>query len=124
MQYYGVFFLGCSEISTIPLVFVDLAKFFPPIQGTPYDFFVGAVCGPLFAITFFYYRIFKWWQVSFQMFSDIFHVLNNGMADKLRPGRNHVLYVMMVLNLGLGLLQLFWAGIIAQEAAKVLGFGR
>lgn len=56
------------------------------------------------------------------MFSDIAHVRKNGMADRLRPGRNHVLYVMMALNLALGFLQLFWFGIVLQEAAKVFGF--
>jgi hypothetical protein len=118
-----VFYLGCSEISTIPLVAVDLAKFFPPLPGTKYDFLVGAICGPLFAVTFTYYRIISWWTVSFQMFRDIFHVMRNGMADKLRPGRNHVLYVMMALNVLLGALQLYWFSIILEEAAKVVGIG-
>ena len=117
-----MFYLGCSEISTIPLVLIDIAKFFPPIPGTAYDIFMGTVCGPLFAVTFFYYRVYLWWKVGFLMFSDIAHVQKNGMADRLRPGRNHVLYVMMALNLALGFLQLFWFGIVLQEAAKVFGF--
>lgn len=120
-HYYGIFYLGCSEISTIPLVFIDLAGFFPPQAGTPYDAFVGGLCGPLFAVTFTIYRVVLWWKVGYQMFSDIFAVLKNGMAEKERPGRNHVLYVMMVLNLLLGLLQLFWFRIILVEAGKVLG---
>jgi hypothetical protein len=120
-HYYGIFYLGCSEISTIPLVFVDLAKFFPPIPGTNFDVFIGVVCGPLFAATFTYYRVFLWWKVSYQMAHDIRHVLKNGMAEKLRPGRNHVLYVMMTLNLLLGMLQLYWFSLILQEVAKVLG---
>ena len=116
-----VFYLGCSEISTIPLIAVDLAKFFPPIPGTIYDTFVGTICGPLFAITFFYYRVYLWWKVGFHMYTDIFHVLKNGTANKFRPGRNHVLYVMMALNLLLGALQLYWSTIILREAANVLG---
>ena len=55
------------------------------------------------------------------MFSDIIAVLRNGTAQKMRPGRNHVLYVMMTLNLLLGLLQLYWFQIILVEAGKVLG---
>lgn len=55
------------------------------------------------------------------MFSDITTVLKNGTAKKMRPGRNHVLYVMMILNLLLGLLQLYWFQIILVEAGKVLG---
>jgi hypothetical protein len=55
------------------------------------------------------------------MFKDIFGVLNDGTASKMRPGRNHVLYVMMGLNLLLGFLQLYWFSIILEEAMKVLG---
>jgi hypothetical protein len=100
---------------------MDLAKYFPPVPGSSFDFFVGTICGPLFAMAFVYYRVFLWWKVGYQMFRDIFHVLGNGMADKLRPGRNHVLYVMMALNLVLGFLQLYWFGMILKEAAKMVG---
>ncbi|KAG7352822.1 TLC domain containing protein [Nitzschia inconspicua] len=122
-HYYGVFYLGCSEISTIPLVAIDLAKFFPPEPGSNYDFLAQAICGPLFAITFTYYRVILWWTVGYQMFQDIFHVLRSGNADRMRPGRNHVLYVMMLLNLLLGALQLYWFTIILGEAMEFLGFG-
>jgi hypothetical protein len=104
-------------------VAIDLAKFFPPEPGSKYDFVVGAICGPLFAITFTYYRIILWWSVGYQMFRDIFHVLRNGIAHKMRPGRNHVLYVMMALNLLLGALQLYWFSIILGEAVTFLGIG-
>lgn len=56
------------------------------------------------------------------MFYDIFHVRNNGMARRLRPGRDHVLVVMMALNVLLGALQLYWASIILGEAAIFFGF--
>ena len=117
----SVFYLGCSEISTIPLIAIDLAKFFPPLPDTNYDFLVNAISGPLFAIAFTYYRVFLWWPAGYQMFQDIFHVIKNGEANKQRPGRNHVLYVMMLLNCLLGLLQLFWFRTILIEAMKVLG---
>lgn len=121
-HYYGIFYLGCSEVSTIPLVFLDLAKFFPPQPDTPFEHFVNGLCGPAFAVTFTFYRVIQWWIVGYQMFSDIFAVVKDGSANKLRPGRNHVLYVMMALNLLLGLLQLYWFQIILGEAVKVLGF--
>jgi hypothetical protein len=105
-------------------VAIDLAKFFPPEPGSNYDFVVGAICGPLFAITFTYYRMILWGFVGYQMFRDIFHVLRNGNANKMRPGRNHVLYVMMTLNLLLGALQLYWFSIILGEAVEFLGIGK
>jgi hypothetical protein len=67
------------------------------------------------------YRVILWWTVGYQMFSDIFAVLRNGAAKRMRPGRDHVLYVMMTLNLLLGLLQLYWFQIILAEAGKFLG---
>lgn len=83
---------------------------------------IVAICGPLFALSFSYYRVILWWKVSTQMFLDIFEVLKDGTAQKLRPGRNHVLYIMMTLNLLLGCLQLYWFSIILGEAGKILGF--
>lgn len=121
-HYYAIFYLGCSEISTIPLIFIDLARFFPPQPGTAFQQFVGGVCGPAFAVTFTTYRVILWWIVSRQMFQDIFAVIKDGSANKLRPGRNHVLYVMMALNLFLGLLQLYWFQLILKEAAAFIGF--
>ena len=114
-----VFFLGCSEISGIFLVLIDVARFFPPVPDTTFDFLVGAIAGPLFAVAFFYYRILLWWKVSYLMWTDCMTCLHNGMANKLRPGRNHVIYTMMVSNLGLGLLQIYWFSIILGEAKKL-----
>jgi hypothetical protein len=56
------------------------------------------------------------------MFHDIFHVRKSGMARRLRPGRDHVLFVMMALNILLGALQLYWASLILGEAVSFLGF--
>jgi hypothetical protein len=106
-------------------VWVDVAKFFPPLPNhTWFNFIIGVIAEPLFAVTFIFYRIIMWWQVSYQMWMDIRHVLNNGMAEKLRPGRNHVLYVMLVSNALLGCLQLYWCTIILEEAQKVLLGGK
>jgi len=121
-HYYGIYYLGCSELSTIPLLFIDVAGFFPPVPGTSFDFIVNGICGPLFAVIFTIYRVILWWLVGYRMFGDIFAVMKNGSAQKLRPGRNHVLYVMMALNLLLGLLQLYWFQVILEEAAKFFGF--
>ena len=116
-----VFFLGCSEISTIPLLFIDVARFFPPVPGSKYDLFIGAICNPLFAITFTYYRVIAWWKVSRQLFEDCLFVLRTGKAHKLRPNRNHVLYVMMFCNILLGIMQLYWFRFILFAIIKVVG---
>jgi hypothetical protein len=115
-----VFFLGCSEISGPFLVLIDIARFFPPLPNTTFAWMVGAIAGPLFAVSFTFYRIILWWQVSYLMWTDIQYVLTTGISNKLRPGRNHVLYVMLAGNITLGLLQIYWWTMILEEAKKLL----
>ena len=115
-----VFFLGLSELSSIFLVFVDLGRYFPPAPGSLYDFWVGAVCGPLFAVAFVWYRVIVWWKVSFLLWTDALHVIRTGIANKMRPGRSYVLYIFLILNLPLGVLQLYWFGLILVEVKKLV----
>lgn len=120
LHYYGIFFLGITEVSSIFLVFVDLSKYFPPTPGTFYDQFIGLFCGPLFAVTFVYYRVWVWWPESHRLLHDVRAVTRSGRAHQLRPGATWVLYLFLALNVPLGLLQLYWTTIIYQEAKKTL----
>lgn len=114
-----MYFLGVTEFSSVFLVVVDLAKYFPPEQNTLYDTVVAA-SGPLFAVCFAIYRVILWWKVSIQLFQDCYSVISRGVAEKLRPGKTYVLYVFLVLNIPLGFLQLYWFTIILGEAKKLL----
>ena len=121
LNYYGIFFLGISEVSSVFLVFVDLSRYFPPIPGTLYDQFVGLVAGPGFVICFIVYRFLYWWPVSWKLFQDVHAVtIKSNMAEQLRPGNSWVLYIYLALNLPLGLLQVYWLTVILQEVKKVL----
>ena len=120
LHYYGVFFVGLTEVSSIFLVFVDLAQYFPPEKGSTFDLFVGMVCGPLFAICFVYYRVLLWWPISWRLFCDAWNVLKSGQASQLRPGKEWVLYIFLAMNLPLGVLQLYWLTIILDEAQKIV----
>ena len=120
LHYYGVFFLGLTEVSSFFLVFVDLSKYYPPLDGSWFDVWVNGICGPSFAVTFFYYRVILWWPESIRLFRDVSEVVRTGQVQKLRPGKAWVLYLFLVLNLPLGLLQLYWSTIIIAEAKKVL----
>lgn len=119
LHYYGVFYLGLTEVSSIFLVFIDTSKYFPPDPGSLFDRFVG-ICGPSFVVTFFYYRVLLWWNVSYLLWSDALHVMQSGMAEKQRPGKSFVLCLFLSINIILGVLQLYWFRIIMGEAAKVL----
>ena len=114
-----VYFLGCTEVSSMFLVIIDLAKFFPPEPNTRFDTVV-AVSGPPFAVTFAFYRVGMWWKVSYMLFRDCHAVLSTGRSNQLRPGKDYVLYVFLVLNIPLGCLQLYWFSIILEEAMKLL----
>ena len=115
-----VFYLGLSEVSSIFLVIINLAKHFPPTPSSPFHLFVEFVCGPLFVITFFYYRVLLWWKVNALLWSDAFTVVQNGMAEKLRPGKSFVLYLFLACNVPLSILQVYWFGLIVGESAKVV----
>lgn len=98
---------------------MDLARYFPPEPETIYASVV-AVSGPLFALSFAFYRVVLWWQVSLLLWKDCYHVVSKGVSDKLRPGKNFVLYIFLLLNLPLGVLQLYWFTIILEEVRKLL----
>lgn len=115
LHYYGAFFLGCSEISSIFLVFVDFSRYFPPIEGTLYHTFVE-LCKPLFAITFFYYRVLLWTKVSYEFWTDCAKSLGSGSHDRYRPGKRYVCYYFLGINIVLTLMQFYWFGLILQEA--------
>lgn len=115
LHHYGVLFLGLSEFSSIFLVVVDLANYFPPVPGTFYGLAVD-FCRPAFAAAFFFCRIVIWLKVSRQLWSDSFSVLKSGNSEKYRPGKAFGLYSYFFLNVILSTLQIFWAGIILQFA--------
>ncbi|CAB9511259.1 TLC domain [Seminavis robusta] len=119
LHYYGVFFLGVTEFSSLFLVLIDLAKFFPPEPETTFDTISG-LCGPLFAASFTVYRVVLWWKVSLLLWQDCYHVVTKGSSDALRPGKNYVLYIFLFLNVPLGLLQLYWFGIILDAVRNIL----
>lgn len=122
LHYYGIFFLGISELSSVFLVFVDLARYFPPIPGTFYDQVILRIAAPGFVVCFVVYRVLYWWPVSWQLFQDVYAVtIQSNAAEKLRPGKTWVLYLYLALNLPLGLLQLYWLTIILQEVQRTLG---
>jgi hypothetical protein len=119
LHYYGIYFLGIVEVSSIFLVFIDLAKYFPPNPDSLIEKTLKAFIGPAFVITFFLYRVIVWWKISFQLWSDALHVLLTGKSQKYRNGKSYVLYVYLISNVLLGTLQLYWLSFIIAEVKKV-----
>jgi TLC domain len=125
MGYYAIFFLGLSEVSSIFLVSLDLSKYFQPSQEelsqpTMLTMYTSHFAGPLFVVSFVYFRVLLWWPISKQMFDDIRNVIRSGRADQLRPGRKYILYMWIALNLPMGILQLYFLSLIFKEARAVV----
>mmetsp|Transcript_13760 Transcript_13760/g.27888 ORF Transcript_13760/g.27888 Transcript_13760/m.27888 type:complete len:295 (-) Transcript_13760:205-1089(-) len=121
VHHYAVFFGGLSEFSSIFLVFCDLEVFFPAHMQD--DSFYGTfifACQAIFTLTFFIYRVIGWWYVSIRLWKDAYYVFNNGLAERLRPGKSYVLYMFLAADIILGTLQVFWFGQILQKVAEVL----
>ena len=120
LHFYGIYFLGLTEVSSIFLVVIDLGRYFPPESGTLFAHIVG-ICQPAFLVSFFWYRVAMWWWISWRLWSDVLTVIGNGKAEEIRPGKTFVLkYVYLPFNILLGLLQLHWFRFIMEETKKVV----
>ena len=121
LSYYAVFFMGLSEVSSVWLVLCQLGQNFPPIPGTAFEMVQNTIFAPLFVTTFTYYRVVLWWfPISYYLFKDVRTVLGNGQADKLRPGTSWNLYLMLLLDIPMGCLQLYWFLEIAGKVQDLL----
>jgi hypothetical protein len=114
-----VFFLGCSEVSSIFLVIMNFGQFFPITPGSAYDT-VRNICGPLFAITFGYYRVYAWWKMSYILWSDCLYALKSDVAQNYRPNKAYVVYIFLTIDILLGTLQLYWFTIILQKIREAV----
>jgi len=120
LHYYAFFFLGLSEMSSIPLVVITVSETFPPTPNTFYSMLCN-VAQPCFVVLFAYYRVFQWGKVSYMLWSDSYYVLSNGVAEKFRPGKSYILYITLLINILLSLMQIYWFLMIMAEVIKVVG---
>lgn len=124
LPYYSIYFLGCVEISSISLVFIDLFKYYPLLNNDNfilYDIFLNHIAGPSFVLLFIYYRVIKWWPMSYQLYNDIYNVTitKPNIFKSYRPKCSIlILYIFLILNIPLGILQLYWLTIIINEVRK------
>lgn len=105
------FGLSCAilqEISTIFLVLVDFDVYFPAQdRGSTWGTIIS-FCQVAFTISFLYYRVIGWLQVSIGLWSDVLHVAKKGVIEDFRPGKAWFLYAFLAMDLLLGSLQFYW----------------
>lgn len=116
-QKYASFFFGISEISTAAVCVVvcfdkkrgiiGLSTLYPTLE---------IIAGVIFALLFVVCRIIIWPYVSFYFWKDCLELLQSGTAVS-QP----VVYLFLVTNFLLTILQLAWLGEIIQGALKLFG---
>jgi hypothetical protein len=128
LPYYAGFFLGVSEVSTLPLILVDLGRFFALDERGPL-FAAAELSKGLFALAFLYFRGFLWFAAVLPgMVSDILLALRRGegggMIERHRPKQAREIRLVLGATLGiaaaLSALQIYWAGLIVGEVAKMV----
>jgi hypothetical protein len=115
-QYYGLFFMGVTETSSLPLVYVDLNKFYPELykRYPGRDLFAKVAFGMMFFVVRDYYFI----KYSIQLWKDSFQVLDAGTA--VYP---MVTYGFLVTNLFFNALQIFWTKLLLDGLVDILRGG-
>jgi hypothetical protein len=107
--FYAPFFFGATEISTLPLVVMDLLK--------AHDLSSPDWLGLLFAFLFLTIRALYFPYVSFtHVFPDVRDVAPKGIYPK-------GLYTMAILNILFTILQLYWGTLVVHGLVEVITTG-
>lgn len=108
VHHYAVYFGGCSEISSMFLVWCDLDQYFPVDVNTNqlWATFI-LVNQALFVLSFIAYRVIGWPLYSIPLWNDVLSVTPQP-AKTYRPGKLWFLYAFLFLDVALGGLQMYW----------------
>ena len=111
MHYYGAFFMGVSELSSMPLAFVDMFKQFPHLMKE-YPAFADHV-RTTFGVLFLIVRVVLWFPATYSFWQDSLAVWGAG-----GPAPLWLVAWFCICNLFLSFLQLFWATLILKAVYK------
>jgi len=109
---YSVYYLGISELSSVPLAGVDFFKHRKPL-AKKYPQATNA-CRQVFAACFIVLRTLYWPYVSYFFWTVSLAALREGT-----PAPN-IVRTFLAFNFVLTALQLFWTGLIVQGVVKLL----
>ena len=114
MLHYSVFFCAISEVSSVPLCFMDLNNI---IGGYFEGWWVEAI-KMSFVFFFFVFRVVLWMgKFTPRLFSDSIYCLELD-TEVCRPGLSWHVKFFCAVCLVLGCLQLYWMGLIIQLALQ------
>lgn len=117
LQHYGSFFFGVTELSTLPLLFVDLFRpeNFPALADR-YPGLTLALRGS-FALLFLAIRVCYWPVVMRRVWADLFWELNH---DAVSSTPQSLIWAIIAGSTFLTALQFFWGYKIIQQIAKMV----
>lgn len=101
LQYYGMFFFGMPEVTSVPLIFIVIFKHFPGLKVRFADF--NWACRWVFGVLFLAIRLGMWSWVSVQYWMVTITILRNGTSHSVLV---HVFF--MAANVFLTTLQWIW----------------
>ncbi len=121
-SHYYLFFMGVTELSSIPLAIVDIFhpnKMAALTQSSKGLAALNEVARISFVLLFLSVRALYFpYVVLVKMTPDIIECFNSGSA--LVEARKTDLYVILVSALGLTVLQLYWATLVIKQVSKLL----
>ena len=106
LHFYGLFFFGVSNISSVPLTMIEFANLWGSAA-------LLEASQTLFALTFVLVRSLYWPLVSGQFWLDLLEVWNAGAVHSTLA-----MVTFLVANVGLTGLQLYWTTLILKAAAE------
>jgi len=113
LEYYAPFFFGFTEISSVPLAFMDLFKFYPSLkQSLPV---ANENVRVAFVAIFIPVRIVYWPYVCSEFWRDSVDEL---LAEEQATQPKAIVVIFLVANVLLTGLQFFWGALIAKGIAK------
>eukprot|EP00930_Biecheleria_cincta_P005272 TRINITY_DN106198_c0_g1_i1.p1 TRINITY_DN106198_c0_g1~~TRINITY_DN106198_c0_g1_i1.p1 ORF type:complete len:262 (-),score=24.47 TRINITY_DN106198_c0_g1_i1:125-910(-) len=117
LQHYGSFFFGVTELSTLPLLFVDLFRpeHFPALADR-YPSLTLVLRGS-FALLFLSVRVCYWPVVLMRVWADLLWELNHGAPTSISPS---LIWAILAGSTFLTALQFFWGYKILQQIAKMV----
>lgn len=122
MSYYAVYFGGCAEVSSVPLVWADMDEMFVLTTTTASSSLLAClviVCKGLFVLLFAYFRVGAWMWHSVAFWRDAGEVLAMKATTQRREA-GWLIYFFLVLNVLLGALQLFWMASIVHKVYELV----
>ena len=116
MHYYAIYFMGVAEVSSVPLVLVDICKFYPDVAKRFPALDLGAKV--TFGLLFLLVRDVFWVLTAYVVWKDGVGILRAGNFPEKYPG--YITASVLVANVFFTVLQLVWTKKLFDGIAELL----